>query len=55
MVDELQMYAAAIREKAGSAVNVTVRVFNNETHASIYPAALSAGLRHLGSPRAGQE
>jgi predicted alpha/beta superfamily hydrolase len=55
MVDELQLYAAAIREKADPAVNVTVRVFNDETHASIYPAALSAGLRHLKSSRDGQE
>jgi predicted alpha/beta superfamily hydrolase len=55
MVDELRMYAAAITEKVDPAVNVTVRVFNDETHASIYPAALSAGLRHLRSSRAGQE
>ena len=55
MVDELQMYAAAIREQEDPAVNVTVRVFDDETHASIYPAALSAGLRYLRASRAGQE
>lgn len=55
MIDELQMYAAAISEKADPAVNVTVRIFDDETHASIYPAALSAGLRHLSSFQADQE
>ena len=55
MVDELQMYAAAIREKADPAADVEVRVFSDETHASIYPVALSAGLRHLWSSRTGQE
>jgi len=55
MVDELQLYARALDEKHDPALDVTVRVFTNETHASIYPAALSAGLRHLRSSQPGQE
>jgi predicted alpha/beta superfamily hydrolase len=47
MVDELRLYARALDEKHDPALDVTVRVFTNETHASIYPAALSAGLRHF--------
>jgi hypothetical protein len=47
MVDELRLYARALNEKHDPALDVTVRVFTNETHASIYPAALSAGLRHF--------
>ena len=55
MVDELQMYAAAIRENVDPTADVEVRVFSDETHASIYPAALSAGLRHLRNSRTGHE
>ena len=49
MVDELEMYARALREAEDPNVHVTVRVFENQTHASIYPIALSAALRHLRS------
>lgn len=47
MVDELKLYAAAQRARQDAELEVTVRVFENETHASIYPIALSAALRHL--------
>ncbi len=55
MVDELRLYAQALRDKQDPAVEVTVRVFTDETHASIYPAALSAGLRHLRSAQRGTD
>jgi predicted alpha/beta superfamily hydrolase len=47
MVDELELYAAALRAQEQTQLQLTVRVFENETHASIYPIALSAALRHL--------
>jgi len=55
MVDELRLYAQALRDKQDPAVEVTVRVFTDETHASIYPAALSAGLRHLSNAQRGTD
>ena len=55
MVDELRLYAQALRDKQDPAVDVTVRVFADETHASVYPAALSAGLRYLRSVQRGTD
>jgi len=49
MVDELELYAGALRAQEQKQLQLTVRVFENETHASIYPIALSAALRHLRS------
>jgi len=49
MVDELEFYADALRAQEQKQLQLTVRVFENETHASIYPVALSAALRHLRS------
>lgn len=51
MIDELRLYAQALQDKQDPALEVSVRVFSDETHASIYPVALSAGLRHLSSAR----
>ncbi|MEZ5891969.1 MAG: alpha/beta hydrolase-fold protein [Parvularculaceae bacterium] len=47
MVSDLNAYAALIAANHDPNLVVETRVFDDETHASIYPAAFSTGLRHL--------
>jgi hypothetical protein len=45
MVSDAEAFASTLREIAGARAEVECRVFAGETHASIFPAAFSAGLR----------
>ena len=47
MVSELQEYARLARGWNEPRLRVQHRVFADETHASIFPAAFSTGIRHL--------
>jgi predicted alpha/beta superfamily hydrolase len=47
MVSELERFADLLRARGDENLVVKHRVFEDETHASIFPAAFSTGLRHL--------
>ncbi|MCA8902367.1 MAG: alpha/beta hydrolase [Hyphomonas sp.] len=47
MVDDLKAYADRLAARDDANLIVKMRVFEDETHASIFPAAFSTGLRHL--------
>ncbi len=47
MVDDQMRFEAALKNAYGRKVVVKSRVFEDETHASIFPAVLSTGLRHV--------
>lgn len=47
MIDGQATFEAALKNAYGRKVVVKSRVFDDETHASIFPAVLSTGLRHL--------
>lgn len=47
MVTELERFAAQLAARRDPNLIVKHRVFEDETHASIFPAALSTGIRHL--------
>jgi predicted alpha/beta superfamily hydrolase len=47
MVDDLNAFAAALKARDDPNLVMETRVFEDETHASIYPAVLSTGMRHL--------
>ncbi|WP_375204500.1 alpha/beta hydrolase [Hyphococcus sp.] len=47
MVSDLKAFAAALEARNDSNLVMEARVFDDETHASIYPAVLSTGVRHL--------
>ncbi|MCK5746333.1 MAG: alpha/beta hydrolase [Oricola sp.] len=47
MADDLRAFAAALEARNDPNLDIDLRVFEDETHASIYPAALSTGLRRL--------
>ncbi len=47
MVSELERFAAQLVARADPNLIVKSRVFEDETHASIFPAAFSTGIRHL--------
>jgi predicted alpha/beta superfamily hydrolase len=47
MVDDQAALVDALLAADGDAISIEQRVFEDETHASIFPAAFSTGLRHL--------
>ncbi|WP_428407037.1 alpha/beta hydrolase [Hyphococcus sp.] len=47
MVSDLSAFAAALATHDDPNLVMETRVFDDETHASIYPAVLSTGIRHL--------
>ena len=47
MVSEMQAFAEALNRRGDPGLTVKARVFEDETHASIFPAAFSTGIRHL--------
>lgn len=47
MVSDLKAFAAALEARNDPNIVMEARVFDDETHASIYPAVLSTGVRHL--------
>ena len=47
MVSDLKASAAALEARNDPNLVMEARVFDDETHASIYPAVLSTGVRHL--------
>lgn len=47
MVTEMQEFAARLAARGDPNLIVKSRVFEDETHASIFPAAFSTGIRHL--------
>jgi uncharacterized protein len=47
MVDQMNRFAALLAARRDPNLVVKHRVFEDETHASIFPAALSTGIRHL--------
>lgn len=47
MVSELERFAALLAQRRDPNLVVKHRVFEDETHASIFPAAFSTGIRHL--------
>ena len=47
MVSDLKAFAAALEARNDPNLVMEARVFDDETHASIYPAVLSTGVRHL--------
>lgn len=47
MVDDLKAYAAGLSAQEDANLILKLRVFEDETHASIFPSAFSTGLRHL--------
>lgn len=54
MVTELQRFATQLTDRDDPNLTVLHRVFEDETHASIFPAAFSTGIRHLFQPMASQ-
>ncbi len=54
MVTELERFAGQLTARGDPNLIVKHRVFEDETHASIFPAALSTGIRHLFQMMAGQ-
>lgn len=46
MVDDLNAFAALLAARRDPNLVVKTRVFEDETHASIFPAVLSTGIRH---------
>ena len=53
MVSELERFAGQLAARGDPNLVVKHRVFEDETHASIFPAAFSTGIRHLFLPTAG--
>jgi len=49
MVDDLEQYADLLRAAGNPRLAVEQRVFDDETHASVFPLAVSAALRHFHS------
>ncbi len=47
MVSDLNAFAAALAAHNDPNLVMETRVFDDETHASVYPAVLSTGVRHL--------
>lgn len=47
MVTEMQRFAALLTARSDPNLIVRSRVFEDETHASIFPACFSTGIRHL--------
>ena len=47
MVSDLNAFAAALAAHDDPNLILETRIFDDETHASIYPAVLSTGVRHL--------
>lgn len=47
MVSDLKAFAAALEARNDPHLVMETRIFDDETHASIYPAVLSTGVRHL--------
>lgn len=47
MVTEAQRFGAMLEARKDPNLKTEVRVFDDETHASIFPAAFSTGIRHL--------
>jgi predicted alpha/beta superfamily hydrolase len=47
MVSEMKQFAELLAARKDSNLEVKSRVFEDETHASIFPAAFSTGIRHL--------
>lgn len=47
MVSDLNAFAEALAAHDDPNLILETRVFDDETHASIYPAVLSTGVRHL--------
>ncbi|WP_456638926.1 alpha/beta hydrolase [Bradyrhizobium sp. USDA 10063] len=51
MVDNAREFAAALTAAAGASLDVSFREFEDENHASVVPAAVSAALRFALAPR----
>lgn len=47
MVAQLQRFVTALRARNDANLSIMDRLFADETHASIFPAAFSTGIRHL--------
>lgn len=47
MVDDQARFVEAVKKAYGDTLEIESRVFEDETHASIFPAVLSTGVRHL--------
>jgi hypothetical protein len=47
MVDDLNAFAKLLEARHDANLTVETRVYEDETHASVFPAVLSTGIRHL--------
>lgn len=47
MADDLEAFAALLKAQGKPDLVLEYRIFDDETHASIFPAVLSTGIRHL--------
>jgi predicted alpha/beta superfamily hydrolase len=55
MIDQLDRFAELLRARHDSGLIVGRRIFEDETHASIFPVAFSTGVRHLFGSMEGRE